>query len=87
MTFYNPFFPPFVNFPKHVSTFSPNNVEKLPQEIENKKDCKHNLKNKYTYNLFDDSDTLIILAILFFLYKQNIKDVPLMLCLFLLLFD
>ena len=85
MTFYNPFFPPFINFPRQVSTFSSNNVEKLPQEIEVKKNCKHNLGN--TYNLFNETDTLIILAILFFLYKQDTKDVPLMLCLFLLLFD
>ncbi len=87
MTFYNPFFPPFINFPRQVSTFSSNNVEKLPQEIEVKKNCKHNLGNNYTYNLFNETDTLIILAILFFLYKQDTKDVPLMLCLFLLLFD
>lgn len=38
-------------------------------------------------NYLKETDTLIILGLLFFLYTQENKDFSLMLCLFLLLFD
>lgn len=89
MTFYNPFFPPFMKFPSknYTNNNKPvNNIPKLPEKTE-KNNCKQSSNLGIIYNLLQDTDTLIILALLYFLYSQEVKDMPLMLCLFLLLFD
>lgn len=38
-------------------------------------------------NYLQDTDTLILLGLLFFLYNEDNKNLPLMFCLFLLLID
>ncbi len=86
MTFYNPLFPPFLNFPNHNSTIYPKPVENN-LEKDNKKSCKNDFVQNHSYNIFEASDSLIILSILYILYTQKKRNIPLMLCLFLLLFD
>lgn len=76
MNFYNPFF----------SSFPP----KLPNYIENKKNISEKSDNKSLnlfQNIFDQQDTLILLAILLFLYNQNEYKSPISIFLLLLLFD
>lgn len=86
MTFYNPFFPPFLNFPRPNFTNNSqvvDNTLKLPESTSEKRSSPL----PFLQNIFQDTDTLIILALLFFLYNQENRSLPLMLCLFLLLFD
>lgn len=76
MNFYNPFFNPF--------------PPRLPDFNEKKKNISekpNNWSSKLFQNIFDQQDTLILLAILLFLYKQNEYKSPLTFCLLLLLFD
>ena len=86
MTFFNPFFPPFYGFQNINSTGNTQNANSLP-EIAQKNNCENRSLQTNSHNLFKDTDTIIILAILFFLYNQEQKNFPLILCLFLLLFD
>lgn len=94
MIFYNPFFPPYAKFPKpnynpsSINTPKNNsdNTPKLPEKTQ-KNNCKQSHNLEIIYNILQETDTLIILALLYFLYTQDIKDTPLMLCLLLLLFD
>lgn len=76
MNFYNPF---FSSFPVRLPNFN-----------ENKKNISEKSDNKQFnlfQNIFDQQDTLIILAILLFLYKQNEYKSPISVCLLLLLLD
>lgn len=52
-----------------------------------KKNHKKSQSFGFFYNFFQDSDSLILMGLLFFLYNQEDKNFGLMLCLFLLLFD
>lgn len=56
--------------------------------IDNK---KSNYKNPFNLGIFSnylqETDNLIILALLYFLYTQKSSDMPLMICLLLLLLD
>lgn len=56
-------------------------------EKKQKNNCKKPLDIGLFYNYLQEPDTLIIIALLYFLYQQDSKDYSLMLCLFLLLFD
>lgn len=56
-------------------------------ENRQKNNCKKPLDIGLFYNYLQETDTLIIIALLYFLYQQDSKDYSLMLCLFLLLFD
>lgn len=79
MIFYNPFFPQYPRIPPPEST-------KITPIVNN------NTSNNPTQNIFSafkkiETDTLIILGLLFILYTQESKDFSLMLCLLLLLFE
>lgn len=100
MTFYNPFFPHFprlpysqstninqnVNNPTHTHN-SCNNIESSYKTSVPKVYQKKLKSQGILQNYLKETDTLIILGLLFFLYTQENKDFSLMLCLFLLLFD
>lgn len=100
MTFYNPFFPHFPRIPYSPSTDitqnvnksththnSANNMESSRKTIVPKVYQKNFKSQGILQNYLKETDTLIILGLLFFLYTQENKDFSLMLCLFLLLFD
>ncbi len=57
----------------------------LPTMKKNSHKKPNNLE--FLYDYFQDTDTLIILGLLYFLYNQETQHLPLMLCLFLLLFE
>ncbi|MCI8290940.1 MAG: hypothetical protein HFJ25_01610 [Clostridia bacterium] len=103
MTFYNPFFPPFPRYPVQNSTKNTQTEEKkktnttqeqqtLKSEEKNNIQSQKNNRKKpldlgFIRNYLEDTDTLILLGLLFFLYKEENKNLPLMFCLFLLLLD
>lgn len=103
MTFYNPFFPPFPRYPVQNSTKNTQieeknnrntNQEKQTLKLETKSNsqnqknnCKKPIDLGFIRNYLEDTDTLILLGLLFFLYKEENKNLPLMFCLFLLLLD
>lgn len=100
MIFYNPFFPQFPRIPYSPSTSAAQNVNNSThtQNSRNNSEssCKTNVPTVYQkkiksqgllQNYLKETDTLIILGLLFFLYTQENKDFSLMLCLFLLLFE
>lgn len=62
--------------------------EEKTNHIDNK---KSNYKNPFNLGIFSnylhETDNLIILALLYFLYTQKSSNLPLMLCLLLLLLD
>lgn len=91
MTFYNPFFPPFPRYPVPKSTENPpydekNDTSKIEQKPQ-KNNCKKTLDLGFIRNYLQDTDTLILLGLLFLLYNEENKNLPLMFCLFLLLMD
>lgn len=100
MTFYNPFFPHFPRIPYSSSTGTTQNVNNTTHAHNScnnsENNCKTNVPTLYQknyksqgllQNYLKETDTLIILGLLFFLYTQENKDFSLMLCLFLLLFE
>lgn len=100
MTFYNPFFPHFPRISYPQSTNATQNVNKSTHTHNScnnmEGNCKTSVPKVYQKNFksqgilqnyLKETDTLIILGLLFFLYTQENKDFSLMLCLFLLLFD
>lgn len=74
-----------------------NQEQKIPQkdlefcQKSNPKLQKNNRKKSldlgFISNYLQDTDTLILLGLLFFLYNEDNKNLPLMFCLFLLLMD
>lgn len=64
---------------------SNNGLILLPEGKKN--DCRKPQGFGFFYNLFQDTDSLIIIGLLYFLYNQEVKDFGLMLCLLLLLLD
>ncbi len=70
----------------NTKTINKNITEEL-RSYSKKNNCKNPLNLGFLYNYFNDNDTLIILGLLFILYTQDSKDLPLMLCLLLLLLD
>lgn len=97
MTFYNPFFPPFPRYPTNNSTKNTQSEEKTNcnkeqsnsniKQNNKKNNCKNPLDLGFISNYLQDTDTLILLGLLLFLYKEENKNLPLMFCLFLLLMD
>lgn len=103
MIFYNPFFPPFpkysnLNYNSSKENYKNSINETKSTEETNKtmssntlapiKTQKDNCKKPHSfYNYLQNIDTLILIGLLYFLYNQENKNLPLMLCIFLLLFD
>ncbi len=52
-----------------------------------KNNRKKTLDLGFIHDYLQDTDTLILLGLLFFLYNEDNKNLPLMFCLFLLLMD
>ena len=82
MTFFNPFWPPIY----HPPIPNPESNLNLPpaQEPTN---SQNPVPTDFLQKILQEPDTLIILSLLFFLYKQQEHKSPLALCLLLLLFD
>lgn len=92
MTFYNPFFPPFPRYPLPNSTPNTQTGEKpeksIPQIQESpKSNHKSSIDLSFITNYLKDTDTLILLGLLFLLYNEEKQNFPLMFCLFLILLE
>lgn len=86
MTFYNSFFPPISNFNTPSFHKLNTNVDNL-NSIQEKNNCKSDSNQNHLCNLFNETDTLLILSIIYLLYNQKEHNFPLIFCLFLLLLD
>ena len=85
MTFFNPFWPPI--YPSPIPS-SPNSDPDLQLPPAKETSSRQNpIPTEFLQKIFKEPDTLIILSLLFFLYKQEEYKTPLALCLLLLLFD
>lgn len=87
MTFFNPFFPSFLSY-------FPHNQQKQfieeNQMLDTPADMDSTFKKPIRFDfldIFNETDNLIIIALLLFLYKQNAYKSPLAICLLMLLFD
>lgn len=97
MTFYNPFFPPFPRYPVPNSTKNSQPEEKQTPQAQQapktpQKQNKKNNKQKpldlgFIRDYLQETDTLILLGLLYLLYNQEKQDFPLMFCLFLILLE
>lgn len=89
--FYRPVFPyqkPYYHQPNLNIQFNSNTEKELIQEPKKEKSPEHN-NNDFIINIFGlqlHSDDILILLLIFFLYKENIDDKLLFIALFSLLF-
>lgn len=78
----------FSKLTKNIDSQNIKFSEGKTNHIDNK---KSNYKNPFNLGIFSnylqETDNLIILALLYFLYTQKSSDMPLMICLLLLLLD
>ncbi len=85
MIFYNPLFPPFLP-PEPNLKLSSDSASDEPDFVDKKISKKSSFLDVFR-NFSNEQDTLIILALLLFLYKQDLYKSPLAVVLLLLLFD
>lgn len=87
MTFFNPFFPYFPHYFPHNQQkqfIEENQMLDAPADVN--RAFKKPIRLDFL-DIFNETDNLIIIALLLFLYKQNTYKSPLAICLLMLLFD
>ena len=85
MTFFNPFWPPI--YPSPIPPVPNSEADLQLPPAKDTPTHQSPIPTEFLQKIFQEPDTLIILSLLFFLYKQQEHKSPLALCLLLLLFD